>query len=1173
MKNVNRLLCIALAVLSQAWSVSSGAEDPAARYAPAAASVAANHQAIAQQWYRLLATSRPEPQPLILRVQVPRCYGTTSLALEYLHGAGMAPEAKVWETTRRCMPRLADCSKLTVSGTAESGAIGGEFSLPLPDEVSGTTNMMRVVINAKMAGGKVLGTFKALVMSAKTDGAVSGTALGPAAAATVTPVRGLPTLDFGGKRASEIYAATAILEQDAVMLYRQFRALVSVKGDRGRFMDAFETNAVPVPDRKPFDTVVAVAPKAAGGKVTVLKSVTKKEKVMDFDLDAIGGTGGLDTEPVASPPPPDVGPKKDDPASVKAQLPAMLAMVANTAWMKDAETAQMSGTQTPAIQRGVTFDDPLFGPWYGTGSLASWTGRVNRLPATFDVDGVQDWPFVHGWQSVGPFAFGTIEWDPVHLPESVPVPDTEFVGKVGPAWWKPAPVVPSGCALLTDLDSYQAAADSEDDQPVGKPAKPRQKKHVYFAATTIESDRDVETLFAAGCTGYMLVWHDGVLVAAGPQTDEPENILKETLMFRLKMHRGSNRILVRCESEAYGLFNHARVGTASYMWMRVCAGGAPRDPKVGRDWMDAVSKKKQNLPNLPPNVRGFRGDQTGFNAGADPVTAWDLDKGINVKWVTPIERWSKGSPLVVGDRVFVCADPNVLVCLDAMTGRILWRRAANALELVAPSEFEKSEKLHKEYLDAKAAVEPKLAAIGPDYAARLRTMAANGKVLPQAVADMRGMEREAEGKYSAFLGHLTSNAKASAPAWDGHYSGWWLGYTFGTPVTDGKRVYMKSHTGVTAAYDLDGNRAWMTHTPFPVGGCSVCMSPVIADDKIIIQAAADPKTASSMLTLTALDAATGRTVWTAEGDSKSQISSPTVMRLTNGKQDMTVVVTDGGTVLRADDGKALVKGMRGGSGSGTPTPFGDVLYRVELSQGGGVQFIMLDRDHIGARWTWHRSLYNAVYAGFGYHAGILFGTTHGGSQCINARGLDLVDAATGDPIDRPFNMPDKTHREGIFKVPRFGFIPPSASPRAIYIAMRGPGHASSLPEELPDKWTPYTYVTVAQHGGLGRFIAHNKVVAPLTPHLAFAEDRVYIRNDFELTCFGYTGDEGRAFEAEVNAATILSDVPDVPPADTEAAVLWKKGILHARPFLEKVIVVKPDCAAATRAKALLEKVK
>jgi outer membrane protein assembly factor BamB len=1032
---------------------------------------------------------------------------------------------------------------------------------------------MRVEVKASIAGGKVQGTFTASVMGATVKGALSGTALAASAAADAVPVRGLLELDFKGRRASEIYAIAAGIEQDAALLYRQIRALVAARGDRRRFEETFVTNAIPIPVRKPFDDKVAQASKTPATRSEVLKPVVRKEKELNFDLDAIGDAGleGETAAPKIKPP----APKTDDPAHVAARLPTMLAMVANTAWMKSAVAAHVAADGAdPVVQRGMTFDDPLFGPWYGNGSLASWTGSVNRLPADAGSPGVQDWPFVHAWQSLGPFAFAELGWDPIRLPEAIPVADTEFMGKVGPSRWKPAYVTAAGCVILTDLDSYQAAADEEDDQPSGTPGKAarRPNRNVYYAATTIESDRDIEILFAAGCTGYLTIWHDEVLAARGPAVEDPGWIPTETMAFRLRLHKGANRLLVRCESAAYGLFNHGRAGTASYMWMRVCTAGSPRDLKASQAWTDEVAKRKQGLPNLPSNVRGFRGDQTGFHADADPVTAWDLDRGINVKWIAPLERWSKASPVVVGDKVFACADPHVLVCLDAQTGKVLWRRAANVLELIAPAEFQKSEKLHQEYLDARASAQTKLLEIGPDYGARLRAMSAQGKELPRAVAEMRGMEGEAERKYHAFLGHLTSNAKASAPAWDGHYSGWWLGYSFGTPVTDGKRVYVKFHTGVTAAYDLDGNRVWMVRTPFPIGGTSVCMSPVLADDKIVVQAAAEAKASGGILTLTALDAATGRTVWTAEADSKSQISSPVVMRLTNGREDMTVVVTDGGTVLRADDGKVLVTGLRGGSGSGTPTPVGDTLYRVELSQGGAVQFIMFDRDHVGARWTWHQSLYNAVYAGFGHHNGILFGTTHGGSQCINARGLDLIDAATGLPIERPFNLPDKANRKGIFLVGRFGFIPPAASPRAVFVAMRGQSHASSLSEELPDKWNPYTYVTVAQHGGLGRFIAHNKVVAPLTPHLTFSGDRVYIRNDFELTCFGYTGDEGKAYEAEVNAATILEDVPDSPPSDAEGAALWKRGIETARPFLDRAIALKPESPAATRAKALLAKI-
>jgi hypothetical protein len=724
--------------------------------------------------------------------------------------------------------------------------------------------------------------------------------------------------------------------------------------------------------------------------------------------------------------------------------------------------------------------------------------------------------------------------------------------------------------MFTDLDSL---AGIDEDEPASSEPARAAPAVVYFGSTAIEAERDCEAILAAGCCGRMSLWIDEVLTARGPQTENPRDLAKEAMLFTAKLHRGANRILLRCEPEAYGLFTHRRPGTASFFWMRACARGAPGDPKAGAAWLDAVAKRKQGLPNLPANVRGFRHDQTGYYPDADPVTAWDIDRGINVRWTTAIERWSKASPLLVGDRVFTCAEPHTLVCLDALSGRILWRRSADVLELVAPDRFRESERLHREFLDAKAALAPKLAELGPDYSARVRALAAQGLEVPRAVAQLRGMESEVEKKYRAFFDHLRQHGKLVAPAWDGHYSGPWLGYTFASPVTDGKRIYVKFATGVVACYDLDGNRQWMAHTPYTAGSLAVCSSPALADDKIVISQVADPEAgqfSDMALVLTALDAATGRVAWTSRAHEGSgrPTGSPVVMRLTDGKQDMTVIATGGGTVVRADDGKILVMGLPGSSGTGTPTPVGDVLYRINSAQSGGVRLIMLDRDHVGARWTWSNTgRYNAIYAGVGFRDGIFFGTCHGGSQCIGARGLNLIDAATGAELDRPFNR--ERNREGIFLTARFGFVPPVCSARHIYLAVRGAGHPSSLQEELPDKWSPWTQMTVAQFGPKGRFVAHNKVLGLLSGHFALAGDRVYMRNDQELVCFGYTGEEGQAYEAERNAATLLEDIPANPPSDAAEAAVWREGLALCRPYLERVIRLKPGGETAGKAKDLL----
>jgi outer membrane protein assembly factor BamB len=1150
------------------------AQSPSAAYSAASAKIQAGHRDIALKWYSLL--DRTAPASSILRLQIPRFTGGATLDVEFPLAEGLARRGVAFVRDKQIFACVCDAANVSLGG-----AIKGTLTVVLPAECEsgpaaskriaeslvggrdgartpGEPEELTIAIDATASADRVTGTFACA--AAKTKGSVTGQIVKPSEAAA--GLRNLPAIDAARMTPAGQYFLAIALERDAFELYRSIRALTAAGGERGKYAASLAADAIPIPRRPAFvKPAAAPAPSPAPAPVHGGKRPAPRPPSKGPSIDDVTG----DSPPPAAQP--------DDVTvleqAARARLPVMDAMAATVAAL--AGVVAQSDGPAPAVERGRTFDDPLFGPWYGATSLAAPDDTVNRLPADAGSPGVQDWPFVHAWQFLGPFDFPPASWDPLRLPDCVATADTQYDGSEGPVHWQPATVNASNCAVFTDVDAYSESPEI-DETPDSPTTRRSTRMLTYYGVATIEAQADTQLFLAAGCAGRMSIWIDGALVARGPASERPDEIPHEALIFPAKLHRGTNRVLVRCQTPAYGLFTHRRPGTASYFWMRACVRGSPADAQVSRAQIDKAAARKKDLPNLPPNVRGYRHDQTGFFAQADPPTAWDIDKGINVRWSSPIERWSKASPLVVGDKVLICAEPHVLVCLDALTGKALWRRTANVLELINPALATESEKLHQEYLDARAAVAPRLSELGPDYAARLRALAAQGRELPRAVADLRAMERDADKKYAAFYDHLRANAKPIAPAWDGHFSGPWLGYTFATPVTDGQRVFVQFRTGATAAFDLDGKRLWMVHTPYETGGVGVCSSPVLADDKLVISQSLEPKRAGALVILRALDAATGRALWSARADSRSQTSSPVVMRLTNGRDDMTVIVTDGGTVVRADDGKVLVTGLRGGSGTGSPTPVGDALYRVENAQGGAVQLVMLDRDHVGAKWLWSvTGLYNAIYAGVGHHEQTLFGTCHGGSQCISARGLDLISASTGQPIDRPFNQDARKLKQGIFAVGRFGFVPPVASPRAIYIAVKGQGHASSLQEELPDRWTPYTYVTVAQHGALGRFLAHNKVVGPLTPHVAMAGDRLYLRNDQELLCVGYTGDEGRAYEAQVNAATILADIPDQPPADPQAAALWRQGIAHARPFLQRVIALSPSSEWATRAKALLSR--
>ncbi len=80
----------------------------------------------------------------------------------------------------------------------------------------------------------------------------------------------------------------------------------------------------------------------------------------------------------------------------------------------------------------------------------------------------------------------------------------------------------------------------------------------------------------------------------------------------------------------------------------------------------------------------LRGDGSGHFPASTPVTAWDFRTGNNIVWSTKLPSWGYSSPIVVGDKVFVTADFNRLLCLNARSGDILWERKNWTFDVVAP---------------------------------------------------------------------------------------------------------------------------------------------------------------------------------------------------------------------------------------------------------------------------------------------------------------------------------------------------------------------------------------------------------------------------------------------------------------------------------------------------------
>jgi outer membrane protein assembly factor BamB len=199
-------------------------------------------------------------------------------------------------------------------------------------------------------------------------------------------------------------------------------------------------------------------------------------------------------------------------------------------------------------------------------------------------------------------------------------------------------------------------------------------------------------------------------------------------------------------------------------------------------------------PERPAN---FRGDPCGGYPGATIPAAFSAQ--TNCRWkVEPGEGC--GAVVVVGQRLYVQAAPNALVCLDAATGKELWRRTQHAEGLAADSQdalFDSQMDRVGEYhrVSRKWAALPKEQQAGKE--AELNQIAAG---FPDPWGNRGGRSGE-----PTILGQLPG-------AETGGYGNGGSYLICTTPVSDGKLVIARFPTGIVVAYDLDGKHLWSAGT-------------------------------------------------------------------------------------------------------------------------------------------------------------------------------------------------------------------------------------------------------------------------------------------------------------------------------------------------------------------------
>jgi outer membrane protein assembly factor BamB len=350
---------------------------------------------------------------------------------------------------------------------------------------------------------------------------------------------------------------------------------------------------------------------------------------------------------------------------------------------------------------------------------------------------------------------------------------------------------------------------------------------------------------------------------------------------------------------------------------------------------------------------GWRQDGSGRFPKSAPPLEWSKDK--NVLWKTRLPGPSFGSPILVGERLFVVSDPAELLCVRPSDGKVLWQRSSSLEEVFGPAKA-------KEIAEQYARLDEERARLNRE----MNKLRKEGPAEKEKLDKLRQKVRDADLAVQALQKKVPRKAARGG-----------AGNTAATPVSDGKHVAAVFGNGIVAAYTTEGKRLWVRFIEAPVLGFGHSGSPVLLGGKLIVH----------LKDLVALDVATGKELWRVALPASH--ASPLATRL--GEED--VLIAPAGAVVRARDGKVLGEG-KFQAAEGTPVLRDGVLY---VSRPGTLQALKLSRQGVGAvvleeLWKAEGSRERRTPSSV-QHDGLLYGVTTNGF-------IDVTDMKTGEIVYR-----------------------------------------------------------------------------------------------------------------------------------------------------------------------------
>ncbi|MCW8134022.1 MAG: PQQ-binding-like beta-propeller repeat protein, partial [Planctomycetota bacterium] len=304
-------------------------------------------------------------------------------------------------------------------------------------------------------------------------------------------------------------------------------------------------------------------------------------------------------------------------------------------------------------------------------------------------------------------------------------------------------------------------------------------------------------------------------------------------------------------------------------------GGATKPGGAGNDRAALGSMEFGPSANRPV---GWRGDGTGRYPGATPPVTWDRKhsgESKNILWAARLPSIGASSPIVVGGRIFVTCETHDLVCIEKASGRVLWIKSAPEFEGLTEEERKASPDF-----DAKCApLSAQLEKLNVDAVTALNTNGGKG-------ADGILQKRKEVQKQLHEAMKAIDNKK-----FDRYWAQGIFGWAGQTPVSDGKYVCAFYTTGVSACYDLDGNRKWIAHGRGGGSEHGNFASPILVAGKLVVWANE----------MRAYDLETGKLAWSNPAKGSNTYGS--MFRVDCGGEP--VAAFQCGYFTRIRDGKAI----------------------------------------------------------------------------------------------------------------------------------------------------------------------------------------------------------------------------------------------------------------------------